>query len=361
MNKFIIYFRAIFLIGLFGFAYTSCQSDDPVPNDEIINLKVFNESNEEISQAVGDGEGIITLEVTIPDNAGDSYKTVTFKKSAGQFIGSADATIVKPIDNDGKARVDLKLPLGNEPLLLSAEIGSSTTKLFIDEEVISLISIDQIIKLSALDAQGQAISGTIRADGSTILLLKATVLNNTTAFNQIVFNASNGVFQSNNSLQVTKGTNSEHEVIVSYKVPKDVGPLFFSAAVGANSQYYDELNLTLERAHADALIIEPSLVSMDAVQGNSLKVYLTRNVGYVSTGTPATFQAFQSIDGAEVNVGRFTGLATAATNVNGEITITFYADTNDITEEIPVTIRVTTQTDTGIEIVKEINLEVNQG
>lgn len=360
MKRFIIDLRNIFLGVLFCFSYVSCQSDDPIPNDEIIDLKILNEKNIEISQAIGDGETIITLEVTIPKKAGDNYKTVTFKKSAGQFMGSPDTSVTKPIDNDGKARVNLKIPLGTEPLLISAEIGSSGGKLFIDEEVITLVGVDEIIKLSTLDLQGNELSGVIRADGTTVLLLKATVLSNTTSLNQIVFNASNGIFQNNNSLQITKAINTNHEAIVSYKVPKDVGTLFFSSAVGVNSQYFDESSLTLQRAHADAIVVEPALVTMDTIQGNLLKVYLTRNIGSVSTGTPATFQALQIINGTEVNVGRFTGLATAVTNTNGDISVTFYADSNDITDNIPVKIRVKTFTDSGNEIMKEISLIIRK-
>lgn len=361
MKLFLTYLCKVFILILPCFAYTSCQSDDPVSNEEIINLKILDQDNNEVNEVIGDGEGIITLEVTIPENAADSYKTVTFRKSAGQFIGSTDATVVKPVDYDGKARVNLKLPLSNQPLLLSAEIGSTSNKLFLDEEVVSLISIDQVIQLSVHNLQGQSVVEPVRADGFTVLLLETEVMTNRTVLNQVVFNASGGAFQSSNSLQVTKSINSQHKAIVSYKVPKNTGTLFFSSSVGVNAQYFDELNLTLARAHADAMTIEPALITMGTSQGNSLKAYLTRNIGYVSTGTTVTFQAVQSINGAEVNVGRFTGLATAATNENGEITVTFYADTNDITQDVPVIIRVKTLTDTGSEIIREINIEVNQG
>lgn len=354
------FFRNLCFILLVCFLPTACHDDDkPVSNDDIIKLRIYNAAGEEISEIIGDGQTVITLEVTIPKNAGDSYSTVTFKKSAGEFIGSSDDNIVKPIDNDGKARVNLKVPLSGEPVFISAEIGNGNT-LFIDEEILHLTNPGQVIKLEVLNVEGQELNGGIKADGMTILLLKATILTNTQEFNQIKFTTSNGSFQNNNSQETTKNTNNLHEAIVSLKVPKDVGPLYFSSAVGSDGQYFDEQSLILERARPDALIIEPAVITMSATQGNLITVSMIRNEGFVSTGTSATFKAFQHIGGNEVEIGRFTGLGNAVCDANGKIAVTFYADTNDITEDIPITIRVTAEKDDGTPIIGEIALMMTE-
>lgn len=357
MSNIILFLRNLFfliLVSLFCFA---CQNDEAVPNDEIIELKIFDANNKEITETIGDGETIINLEVTVPKSAGDSYRTVTFKKSGGVFTTSADANITKQIDNDGKVRVQLKVPLSNEPLFVSVEIGG-TGKVFTDEKVIKLIGVDQIVELKLLDSEGKELTGKIKADGRTTVLLQATVLKNTSVFNQVTFNISGGVFVNNNSLETTKGINSKDEAIVSLRIPQDVGTLYFSSTVGSSSKYYDEMSLALERAYPDKSIIEPGTISMDKTQPNALKVVLTRNEGNVSTGTSASFEAFQTIAGVEKKVGRFTGLANSRTNSAGEINVNFYADTNDITDDIPVTIRVKTQNDAGNDILSTVDLKI---
>ncbi|MEN2402568.1 hypothetical protein GKZ90_0022445 [Flavobacterium sp. MC2016-06] len=357
MNKSILFSRNLFFLVFISLFCFACQNDDLVPNDEIIELKIFDANNKEITEIIGDGETIVNLEVTVPKNAGDNYRTVTFKKSGGVFTTSADASITKQLDHDGKVTVQLKVPLSNEPLFVSVEIGG-TGKIFSDEKVIKLIGVDQIIGLKLLDGEGKELTGKIKADGRTTLLVQATVLNNTSVFRQVTFNVSSGAFQNNSSLETTKGINSKNEAIVSFKVPQEVGNLYFSSTVGSSSKYYDELVLALERAYADKLIIEPATISMDKAQPNSLKVVLTRNEGSVSIGTSASFEAFQTIAGVEKKVGRFTGLANSRTNSAGEINVNFYADTNDITADIPVTIRVKTQNDAGNDVVSTADLTI---
>ena len=346
------------IICLFFSACTGIVNED-VELEDVISFAVLDQNDNPIEEVIGDGQTIIKLRAIIPSDADISFRKVTFKKSDGQFTGIAGDTGEITANADGIAEVSLDVPLDDGILFLSAEV-TDTKEVFKVEKQINLISVNQVIDLAVLDAQGQPITGTVRADGTTLLTLRATVNFNQENFNQIKFEKSEGTFvgvNANNGLELT---NDNNQATITFKVPETIGRIFFRASAVSNTEILKDTFIDLERANADGIIIEPSTLTINPNQPIQITTYLTRTVGNVSIGTPAEFKAFQlNSSNEEIEVGRFTGEQNANTsNASGIISsVSFLADTNDfIDTAAPVFIRVSTETDTGTIISETITL-----
>jgi archaellum component FlaG (FlaF/FlaG flagellin family) len=339
----------------------SCEGidDGTTAPEDIITIKVMDASGNEITEAISDGETLITLEAQIPANVDDAFKTVTFKNSGGDFVGVGQNTHQVTVNSEGIAQATLKLPFNTSELFLAAEIGGSNNNaLYKDEAFLNLASVDNVIALNFLDLMNQPLSTIPRADGTSIIQLQGNVLINQNTLNTIKFNASGGIFQMINQTEVQKSTDTNGSAIVTYIVPQSIGPIFYSAKT-IMLEYVSEGTITYERAHADTIILEPTQITMNTMQGNPIIAYLIRNIGKVSIGTDVSFESFQLINGSEVIAGRFTGLASVTSNPQEQVSVVFYADTNDIELTIPVVIRATTTTDTGTQITTEVQITVN--
>lgn len=337
----------------------SCDEDDPqVLNDKIILLEVIDEAGQPLTELLGDGQTLLKLKAKIPNDSDNKYRKVTFKASKGQFMAtSTTGEYQKVVNADGIAEVYLKVPLDHGPLFLSAEIGSDSDKYFSEKQV-TLIDVGQVITLQILDSSGNPVSGGIRADGNTMLTLKATVNFNTDAITSIKFTASAGSFSSIGVQNNTVAT-SGNVATIQFKVPKTAGDVYFKAEVPTNANVSQSSTLTLGRAYADQLFLEPSTLLIDSPDDQvTVSTHLVRDIGYVSTGTSAGYAAFQTDgSGNEIVVGRFIGLAEAKTDEHGQITsVKFVPDTGDIDFGREITIRVTTRNDSNQEIFKSFIL-----
>ncbi|KQX00775.1 hypothetical protein [Flavobacterium sp. Root420] len=337
----------------------SCDEEHTkISNDSIIVLDVFDQNNKQISELAGDGETLLKLQARIAPEADDKYRKVIFKISKGQFMSTASGTqFEKIVDNNGIAEVYVKVPLDSGPLYLSAEIGSDSDK-YISEKQIKLIDPGQIIKLEILDQNSTPISGEIKADATTILTLKATVDLNADAIGSIKFSASGGTFLGVNNESNTVVIKNK-VAIIQYKVSKSVGELYLQASASTKSNIFLNKTMLLSRAFADHLILEPNTLSIDSADDQvQVKTYLTRDIGKVSTGTAVYYKAFQAdANGIEFEVGRFTGLAEATTNDNGQITsVSFVSDTGDVDFNKSIIIRVSTKNDKNEMISQSVTL-----
>lgn len=339
--------------------FSSCVDDETVLNDEIIKLQILNSINEEIDSVIGDGTTLITLKAQIPSNASDDFKTITFKSTNGIFFGTNENMIQKRADIEGFAEVYLTLPLDSGSLFLTAEVGKDEN-LYKAEKVISLIAVDDVINLSFKTIQGQILTEVPRADGTSLFQLEGTILADQDNLNSITFNATGGIFQQTGNNTVSKNTNEDGVAVVNYKVPQTVGSIFYSAKTGNSLQYINEANIIYERAHADEIFIEPTTLNMNTSSGNLITVFLERSSGKVSIETGVEYEAFQNIMSEEVPVGRFTGLFTALSDVDGKVTATFYGDTGDIDFLLPVTIRVSTITDLEETIFASVDVNISE-
>ncbi|MDX6187775.1 hypothetical protein SGQ83_00295 [Flavobacterium sp. Fl-318] len=338
----------------------SCDSkdDDRVSNDAIIYLTVMDENDSPVIEVPGDGETLLKLQAKIPVNADAKYRKVTFRTSNGQFLSSTTNTMYeKTVDANGIAEVFLKVPLNHDPLFLSAEIGADANK-YISEQHITLLNVGEIINLDILDNNGNPISSEIRADGNTILTVKATVNFNSNAIGSIKFITSAGNFLGINNANSTVAING-NVATIQLKVPKTVGGVYLRAEALTNSNIFKNGTLPLTRAFADNIILEPSRLSIDSSDDLVIiNTYLTRNIGYVSIGSTAQYKAFQlDNNNNEVEVGRFTGLAEAFTNDSSLISsVKFVPDTGDINFTEPIIIRVSARNDNDQEIQRSFIL-----
>lgn len=338
---------------------SSCDEDNTkVPNDAIIVLEVFDENNMRVTELAGDGQTLLKLQAKIPRDADDKYRKVIFRTSKGQFMSTtSQGTYEKNVNADGLAEVYLKVPLDHGALFLSAEIGSDSDKYF-SEKNITLTDVGQIIYLEIQDQNGNPVSSEIKADGNTILTVKATVKFNGDTIKSIKFLASDGKFLTLNGDSNIVTTNN-NVATIQYKVPKKAGEIYLRVEASDNANIYQNSNVLLARAFADHIILEPSTLSIDSPDDLvTVNTLLKRDNGYVSIGTPAHYQAFQSnSNGNEIIVGRFTGLAEANTNENDQITVKFIPDTGNIDFEQPIMIKVTTRNDNNVELSQSFILK----
>ncbi|BFM45276.1 hypothetical protein CFS9_39170 [Flavobacterium sp. CFS9] len=338
----------------------SCDSkdDDKASNDAIIHLTVMNQNDSSIAEIPGDGETLLKLQARIPADADDKYRKVTFRASNGQFFSSTNSVVYeKTVNADGMAEAYLKVPLAHGPLFLSAEIGKDSDR-YVSEQQITLLNVGEIIDLKILDHNGNPIGNEVKADGNTILTIKATVNYNSNAIGSIKFITSGGSFLGINNANSTVAINDKIATI-QLKVPKTVGNIYIRGEAATNANIFKNGTLQLTRAFADNIILEPNRLSIDSSDDLvSINTYLTRNIGYVSTGSTAQYKAFQlDSNNNQVEIGRFTGLASAYTDDNGQITsVKFVPDTGDINFTEPIIIKVTTRNDSNQEIYRSFIL-----
>lgn len=337
----------------------SCNGIDEenVKQSDLIKVKILDGNETEISEAIGDGETVIILEAKIPPDADDAFQTVTFKSSDGDFVGIGNTLSQVNVNEEGTARALLKLPLDDGELFLSAEIGTSSN-LFKAESSIILKGVDEVIQLKFLDLSGAVLNEIPRADGTSIIQLEGTILHNQDELGVIKFIASNGIFQNNGQNEIEKNIDNNGKAIVSFIVPQNEGPIFFTAKTLSSPTYTDEDNLILNLAKPDEIFIEPSSIIMNIIDPNVINVILTRTFGKVSIGTSVDVVAIQIVNGNEKQVGRFTGL-TNTSNANSQISFSFYADTGDIDLNLPVIIRTSVLNDSNDSVISEIELDVN--
>lgn len=337
----------------------SCDGidDSPVNADAIIQLRILDQNEQVLTSAIGDGETTIVLEAKIPTNATSDFQTITFKSSAGDFIGIGSTTHQVPADSEGYAYATLRLPLDDNELFVSAEIGTDNN-LYKAESSIDLIDPGAVIAIRLLELSGTALTEIPKADGTRIIQVEGQILHAQDALNNIQFIASSGAFQVTNNTSIEKPTNTDGIATVSFVIPQSTSPVFFTAKTVSTPVYQTETNLTLAHAYADGLFIEPNSITMNTNDPNTINVFLNRTEGKVSLDTPAVFEAFQTIDGTETPVGRFTGLSNALSNADEALSANFYADTNDIVPDVPVTIRVSITNDAGQTVSTTVDLMV---
>lgn len=354
-------YMLIIVVALF-----SCEeTEEPVVlNESIIQLNVLDESlANQITEVLGDGTTIIALQVKIPHNAADKFKAITFKASKGTFVNSTvnPMELTKKVNSEGVATVYLKVPLDHGELFVSAQTGSTIDSTFYaDDKVVNLINVGEILNFELLDNKLQPLVQPVKADGNTIIVLKAKVNFNATSLNAINFLNSAG---SGSFLDVTNLTNitldSNNNAFIRFKVSKTVGEIYFRAEISTNPQIYKTSGLTLTRSFADNIVLDPDVLIVDSPSATvNLITYLLKDTGSVSTGTGVQYEAYQLNDSnVQVPVGRFTGLPQAFTDTEGKITgVNFKPDTGDVDFKQPIIIRVFSRNDNNMQITQTVTL-----
>ena len=308
--------------------------------DDIILLEVFDFEGENlIEEAPGDGETIIKLRAKIPRNS--AFKTIKFESTNGTFILTGTKNQEGMIDIEGNSTVDLKLPLDNQPIFLTASVNNGT-ETFSSRKSITLSDVGKVLTLTLLDATGEEVSNSIRADGATIVKLKAEVNHNRNVFNQVTFTASSGNLLGNSLVN----TDEENIAYLDFMVSQTVEKVFFTAEVGSSKKYFDNAELNPISSSPDFIIVEPTLVSMPLGSSNSIDIYLRKEEGLVSLNSGVSIRSYQILDdNSEMDVGRFIGLSSARSDENGLINVTYRTDTNDIDSSKPIFLEVSSEND----------------
>lgn len=214
------------------------------------------------------------------------------------------------------------------------------------------VSSDQIIQLSRDQAP-------LRADGVSKTTLTAKIPTEASS-RDVKFTTSSGSFlgAGTNPKELTVKANPDGSAEAELRMGTTVEPLVLSAEVGGFRTIREEQPL---RAHAEQIIGESTAVAIGTAAdspGVPLTAFLQRSQGFVSVGTEVQFTAFQrGADGQEKSVGRFSNLDKARTDANGKATITFHADTGDVTAGTPIRIVMSTLTDSGQQIRFELTLQ----
>ncbi len=342
------------------FFFSSCDTkEEPTDPSDIIELQILDSgANTIFKDIISDGETVVILQAKIPTNADEGFRTVTFKKSGGEFHGIDSEDGTRIVDNDGIAQIELKVPLNEDILFASAEIGKEAN-VFKSEASLDLVPITEVISLKLLNDQGQEISTGIQADGYSSIFLEATINERLNSIEQVKFlNSGGGAFQGVFTEEVIKTLNDMNKAIIELVVPVNVNELFFKVHVKDKETFFDEKKLQLDRAYADEIIIEPKNAVMNLNSENEISVFLKRNQGFVSVGTSVEFEAFQLINGIEKPVGRFLGLSEALSDENGKITTNFKTDTKNIDVAETIFIRVTALNDMNQSFNTKIQIDI---
>jgi len=334
--------------------FCSCNGidEDPTDPNSIISIQAKNSLQQLITSIQGDGETVITIEATISEDADTKFREVTFTTSNGSFVASGQKSTKKRVNNLGVVSIDLKLPFSDEDLYITATIGSGD-EIFMAEKSINLLKVESVINLEVLDLNGQPLSEELRADMITQLILKGSILKNKEVFKSIMFTTSDGMF-SNQKKSILVESNSNSVATTNLTIPQTVGTIIISAQIIDNVRYNDELKQSLKRTHADMLNIEPQKLKIGLDESVEVSVFLSRRTGKVSLNTAVYFKALQLSNNKEV--GRFTGIQNARSDLNGLVKVNFHSDTGDFNANGEIRIEAATLNDNLDTIRESIDL-----
>jgi len=350
----------LFFYGLLCFmaACTGIDTPDVDPKD-IIALEVLDENGDALTEnPLADGKTILILRATIPSNADDNFKDITFTTSDGTFIGSGNQTIKERVNVNGVAEVRLTVPFSTEETQL---FFTSTTGTYDDDASISLQRIEEVLSVELLSENLQPLVEPVLADNQQTVVVKGKVLTNFSVLNTITFKTSGGLF-SNGKNEVTVKTDLENEAITRLQVHQSIDSIFVTAEVGDGPVSTREEVIQMKRALPDTLFIEPEKLIMGQNETNEIVVFLERfpDRGLVTIGTEVAFDAFQlDSNNMQVTVGRFTGINEAKSDANQKVSTTFRTDTQNVDSAQAIIIRISSMNDQSKPIPKEISIKVD--
>jgi|GEM_PF-1482887 len=318
-------------------ALAGCKADlEQVAQDNIIKLEVTTDT----TNLKADGLALIKLKATIPGDALDDYRNITFQASpgAGSFQSSATAsTNIIKVDNQGIATATFKVSTAPGTYYFAAQTGTGA-KLYKTPDipfVLRPLSFTDKLTLRADNMQPLA-------DNQTLVTLMVTSDFVTDKTIKLTTNLGSFVASSTPtqySLPLDDNGNGTTQLMVTNQVL----PHIINASFADNTSASITLNPVPSRP--DTLVAEPSSAKVDtAGAATTITVYLlkTNTNARVSVNTPATYAAYQLTGTIRKTVGRFTGLQTAFSDPNGKVApVNFYADTKDIDATQPVYIDVT--------------------
>lgn len=315
-----------------------CKQDTiQVSQDKIIQLLVTSDT----TGIKADGQSVISLKATIPGNATEDFRNVTFIASTalGTFAGSASsANNVVRASSDGIAETSIKVGTTPGTFYISAQVGSGAQLYKTKDITITVhpLSFADKLKLSADNLQPVA-------DGESLVTL--TVTSHFETEKTIKLTTNLGVFAQSSTLnQYNLPLDDNGNGSTIFQISSQAQPHIITATFTDGTSATITLKPVISRP--DTLLVEPSSLLLDTT-GTAvvLKAFLlkTNSNAKVSIGTAVTYRAYQVTSTGKKTVGRFTGINAAISDLSGNIpAVNFYGDTKDFDKKLPIIVEAAT-------------------
>lgn len=303
----------------------------PQTQNDLIRL----EFESDVNNLRADNQSIIKLKATIPANNTGEIRTVTFiaSQGAGQFKGTG-ATVVA--DQGGVARANLEVGgvAGDYYFAAEVKIGDRIYR-----------TADIPVRLNAVPSNDK-LSLTVdnpspQADGFS--LVHITVTTKFTKEKTVVLTANTGAFiNSSNPQTITLALNQQGTAETDLRISSEVKPHIISATITETPPV--SITLFPIISYPEILVVEPSALKIDTTgSAITIRTFLRKLLPerMVTKNILVDFKAYQLVINKEVEVGRFTGLSTSVTAVDGSVpAVSFFADTRGIDKDLPIVIEV---------------------
>jgi hypothetical protein len=321
----------------------------PQAQNDLIKLEF--ESN--VTNLRADNQSIINLKATIPPYNTGEIRTVTFiaSQGAGQFKGTG-ATVVA--DESGIARANLEVSGSPGDYFLAAEvkIGDRTYR-----------TADIPVRLNPVPAN-EKISLTVdnifpAADGFS--LVHISVNTKFTKDKTVVLAANAGTFiQSSNPQTITLALNQQGAAETDLRISSEAKPHIISAMITETPPATITVSPVI--SYPEVLFVEASALKIEAEgPAITLRTFLRKLLPerMVTKSVFVDFRAYQVVNNMEVEVGRFNGLSTSTSGIDGAVpAVSFFADSPGIDKNVPIVIEVSAPKNPTEKIIKRIMLVV---
>ncbi len=312
---------------------------------------------------VADGKTPYKFTAKIAPDAKEEFRLVTFKCSNGTFGEGDLKTKQVRASNLGIAEVTWIVPNKGGSFTVSASIGKEPN-LYPDSETIILQDSPEVEEVKevkiGLDVDAGKLAEAV-ANGESIIPFSIKLENKSNETVSIKTNEgtlTDGFSPENKSISLK--VNNEGEAIVSLKLSTAVKNYVLEASLSGDATIFAKKSFVPKWAYADGILIEANTFSIKVNGIVNLTIYLKRNEGKVSDGTPISARAYQQIGEKQIDVGRFTGLLNAKSDNNQSISLDFVTDTGNFTKDVPVMIEVISPNQGNIEPKKKtISIKVN--
>jgi hypothetical protein len=309
----------------------SCKyEEDSVLPENIIKIEA--ESN--LSNIMANGSTILNFKATIPTDAEDAYKNVTFLVSdtkAGSFTGTNADNVNVKVDQSGIARTSLKVGTMAGTYFVSAQIknGDKIYKAGQITLVMNPVINSDSLSLSSENKQPPA---------DDLTTFRIQIQQKYSNDKKVKLTCNTGSFISSAVKEITAILDEQGKGSVDFKISNELSSHIITAT--ASNGTTASLRIDPIASYPDSIISESSSSSIDTTGTPvQIKTYLRKFVvnAKASKGTPVFFTAYQMVSGKKISVGRFTGTGQAVSDGAGDVpAVSFYGDTGGILNKQPV-------------------------
>ena len=316
------------------FACKQYQEVEVLPN-EVIQIKL----DTTVSVFPANGSTVLPLKVMLPADVKEEFKVVTFSVSdakGGTFVGNESDNANIKVGSDGIARTYFKIGTVPGSYIISAQVKSGSIVYKANQLKIDLTGFlaSDLLAISAEQQQPPA-------DGVTTF--KIFIESKYPTDKKVKLNASLGSFlNSTTAKEINVDLDNQGKGFALFKMSNELASHVITGSFAQGAVATIVVNPTV--SYPESIYVESTKLYVDTTgQPTVLNIFLRKGVGKVSVGRPVQLMAYQLVNGAKVNVGRFTGLANAIADGEGNVpAVSFFADTKDIDTKQSIIIEVAT-------------------